>query len=393
MQLSPQQAQAIDRVAAWLQAGDDSPQVFYLAGYAGTGKTTLALHLSSLQDKRVVFAAYTGKAASVLRKKKCPGAQTIHSLIYRVQPVDREAIKTLMAKLTKLPAGSADANKIRLEVYALNRPRFVLNDETEAYDCGLLVIDECSMVDEEVGRDLLSFGIKVLVLGDPGQLPPVKGTGYFTSREPDFLLSEIHRQAQDNPIINMATLVRTGRKLGVGSYGSSRVVPRQALLDYRAYSQVIVGRNATRKSVNEAYRKMEELVVPIPTVKEKLICLRNNRTSGLLNGTQWCVTSCEDKGLHLALEVTPWDLDEGKEPTPLVLKAHHLDRDLSSVLFSERKKLEEFDFGYAITCHKSQGSQWVDVFIQDESWCFREEASRWLYTALTRAEESVVVRK
>ena len=393
MQLSPQQAQAIDRVAAWLQAGDDSPQVFYLAGYAGTGKTTLALHLSSLQDKPVVFAAYTGKAASVLRKKKCPGAQTIHSLIYRVQPVDREAIKTLMAKLTKLPAGSADANKIRLEVSALNRPRFVLNDETEAYDCGLLVIDECSMVDVDVGRDLLSFGIKILVLGDPGQLPPVKGAGYFTSREPDFLLTEVHRQAQDNPIINMATLVRTGRKLGVGSYGSSRVITRTCDVDYRNYSQIIVGRNSTRKSTNNTYRELEELAVPIPTVKEKLICLRNNRTNGLLNGTQWCVTSCEDKGLHLALEVTPWDLDEGKEPAPLILKAHHLGKDLDAMQFSERKKLEEFDFGYAITCHKSQGSQWTDVFIQDESWCFREEAARWLYTALTRAEESVVVRK
>ena len=69
------------------------------------------------------------------------------------------------------------------------------------------------MVDEELGRDLLSFGKPVLVLGDPAQLPPVKGGGFFTEAEPDIMLTEVHRQAADNPIIRMSMVVREGGRL------------------------------------------------------------------------------------------------------------------------------------------------------------------------------------
>src|SRR5687768_12152091 len=180
---TPHQDSALKAVADWLKAKPGrggTPPVFRLFGYAGTGKTTLARHIAEGVDGTVVFAAFTGKAALVLRNKGCEGAQTIHSLIYRSRGVDEES------------------------------PTFVLNRESTAAKAKLIIIDECSMVDEELGRDLLSFGTPVLVLGDPAQLPPVKGGGFFTEAEPDVMLTEVHRQAADNPIVRMSMIVREG---------------------------------------------------------------------------------------------------------------------------------------------------------------------------------------
>src|SRR5690606_10771529 len=91
-------------------------------------------------------------------------------------------------------------------------PTFSLNRQSPVAKAKLVVIDECSMVDEELGRDLMTFGTPILVLGDPGQLPPISGGGFFTDHEPDYLLTEIHRQARDNPIIRLALDVREGRE-------------------------------------------------------------------------------------------------------------------------------------------------------------------------------------
>src|SRR5262245_52552535 len=182
MQLSPQQDDALKAVSRWLKAG--RPQMFRLFGYAGTGKTTLARHFASHVDGQVQFAAFTGKAAQVLRSKGAVNARTIHSLIYR--PRGEEAVADEVTGKTSMS------------------PMFSLNRQSPVARARLIIVDECSMVDEELGRDLMSFGTPILVLGDPGQLPPISGGGYFTDYEPDFLLTEIHRQARDNPIIRLA---------------------------------------------------------------------------------------------------------------------------------------------------------------------------------------------
>src|ERR671920_2051191 len=187
---SPQQDAVLKAVAEWLRRGDRP--VFRLFGFAGTGKTTLARHIAEAVDGDVVFGAYTGKAALVLRSRGCTDASTIHSLIYRSREGDE------------------------------NGPQFVLNRSSAAAKADLIVIDECSMVDEELGRDLLSFGRPVLVLGDPAQLPPVKGGGFFTEAEPDVMLTDVHRQAEGNPIVHMSLLVREGGRLEKGTYGESR---------------------------------------------------------------------------------------------------------------------------------------------------------------------------
>ncbi len=142
------------------------------------------------------------------------------------------------------------------------------------------MIDECSMVDGDLGNDLLSFDTPVLVLGDPAQLPPVKGGGFFTEAEPDVMLTEVHRQAADNPIVRLAMTVREGGRLEFGTYGDSRVIPRRAIdpQTVLAADQVLVGMNRTRRLYNGRIRELIGHVDPMPAVGEKLVCLRNDRT-------------------------------------------------------------------------------------------------------------------
>ena len=119
------------------------------------------------------------------------------------------------------------------------------------------MIDECSMVDAELGRDLMSFGVPVLVLGDPAQLPPVQGGGFFTDAEPDAMLTEVHRQAQDDPIVRLSMQVRDGERLTLGEYGLTSVVRRADFDPQRALEtdQILVGRNATRRAYNARMRE------------------------------------------------------------------------------------------------------------------------------------------
>ncbi|MEM6463825.1 MAG: ATP-dependent RecD-like DNA helicase, partial [Pseudomonadota bacterium] len=149
MQFSNQQDQALKAVSAWLKQGK-SP-LFRLFGYAGTGKTTLARHFAEHVDGDVQFAAFTGKAAQVLRSKGAANAKTIHSLIYR--PRGEEAVEDEETGKTSIS------------------PMFSLNRQSPVAKASLVIVDECSMVDEELGSDLMGFGTPILVLGDPGQLP------------------------------------------------------------------------------------------------------------------------------------------------------------------------------------------------------------------------------
>src|SRR5215210_4402784 len=276
MTWSPQQDAALKAVADWLRRGDRP--VFRLFGYAGTGKTTLAKHIAEGVDGEVAFGAYTGKAALVLRTKGCPDASTIHSMIYRSRESDEGG------------------------------PQFVLNRQSPVARASLIIIDECSMVDEELGRDLLSFGQPVLVLGDPAQLPPVKGGGFFTAELPDSMLTEVHRQARDNPIIRLSMAVREGSPLDVGAYGESRVIRRRDIdadTVMRA-DQVLVGLNRTRRLYNGRIRELSGFRDPMPAAGEKLVCLRNDKTKGLLNGGAWTVRTVRaPRDEFVRLEVAP----------------------------------------------------------------------------------------
>jgi exodeoxyribonuclease-5 len=372
MSWSPQQDGALQSVRDWLrgQSGNrrqwnTDRQVFYLAGFAGTGKTTLAKELAGEASGEVLFGAFTGKAALVLQRKGCIGASTIHSMIYKPK---------------RKRGGMVE---------------FVLDGGSPVATAGLVVIDECSMVDEQLGTDLLSFGTPVLVLGDPAQLPPVRGEGYFTSRTPDVMLTEVHRQAQDSPIIRMSMDVREGRALDYGNYGSSKVI-RPAEVDRDEVlnaEQILVGMNRTRRQYNGRIRALRNFTGQRPHIGERLVCLKNRHGKGLLNGGLWTVIDQmrSDDPAYVEMVVEPSDAGAARMPVDVKVHEYYFVGRENELEFHQIKGTEQFDFGYALTVHKSQGSQWDDVYVFDESEAFRSDAAKHLYTAITRAAERVTI--
>ena len=375
MKFSPQQEAALAAVSDWLSQSPPKP-IFRLFGYAGTGKTTLARHFAEGLDGEVQFAAFTGKAAQVLRSKGAKNARTIHSLIYRPRGEeeleDEETGKTSVA------------------------PAFSLNRQSPVSRAELIIVDECSMVDEALGRDLLSFGTPVLVLGDPGQLPPISGGGYFTDAEPDFLLTEIHRQAKDNPIIRMAMDVREGRAVTHGDFGDGvRVISKREVETDRvqAADQVLVGTNRTRRRYNARLRELHGFDGPYPRAGDKMVCLRNDPSKGLLNGSLWTVTAAGGGKAKnfVSLVVAPEEGDSERGSAKIKLLRAAFDDPGAEIAWATKRRFDDFDFGYALTVHKAQGSQWDDVVLFDESWAFKDTRDRWLYTAITRAAKTLTV--
>jgi exodeoxyribonuclease V len=370
MKFSPQQESALDAVHAWMKK--KNKRVFRLFGYAGTGKTSLAKHFAAGIKGGVQYAAFTGKAAMVMRQNGCSGASTIHSLIYR--PDGEE--------------GEDDEGN----------PTFRLNHNGPIKDAKLIIIDECSMVDEELGSDLMSFGKPILVLGDPGQLPPLKGGGYFTSHKPDIMLEEIHRQAADNPIIRFATDAREGRPLNYGDYGDVKIISRN---DVNAdivtgADQVLVGKNITRRKYNDRIRHLAGFRGQMPSFGDRLVALQNDKDKGVLNGGLWSVIQVMDaprksKGfIHMIVKsIDILDAD----PIKVKVKEDFFTDPSFKPDYKSLKGSQQFDFGYCLTTHKAQGSQWPSVCLFDESYVFGDNRSRHLYTSITRASEKLTIVK
>src|ERR1700674_2005842 len=363
---TPHQDSALKAVADWLKAKpgkNGTPPVFRLFGYAGTGKTTLARHIADGVDGEVKFAAFTGKAALVMRNKGCDNASTIHSLIYRA----RES--------------------------GVEQPSFELWDDAPASKAKLIVIDECSMVDAELGRDLMSFECPLLVLGDPAQLPPIQGGGFFTAAEPDAMLTEVHRQARNDPIVHLSMEVRAGNRLAPGRYGLTEVVLRENFDPQRALEtdQILVGRNATRRAYNARMRERRGLADALPVDGDKLVCLRNNRRKGLFNGSLWLVEerkTSRARTLRLRLRA---DETVGARSVKSSVRPECFLGGIEAFDWRERKRYDEVDFGYVLTVHKAQGSQWDDVVLFDESFAFPDSRERWLYTGITRAAKRLTI--
>ncbi len=360
---TPHQDAALKAIAKWWKTERQRPSIFRLFGYAGTGKTTLAKHIAAGIDGKVLFAAFTGKAACVMRSKGCHGASTIHRLIYKPQEKNEE------------------------------NPTFELWSKAPASHAKLIIIDECSMVDAELARDLTSFEVPLLVLGDPAQLPPIQGGGFFTDAEPDAMLTEVHRQAQDNPIVRLSMDIRAGRRLAEGQYGDSQVVRRAELDPKRVLDadQVLVGRNVTRRAYNARLRERRGFADPLPMAGDKLVCLRNNRRKGLFNGGLWMVKEGPNARRQiLKMRLKP-DEDLGSRMIKVSVRTECFTGAIEQFEWPQRKPYDEFDFGYVLTVHKSQGSQWDDVVLFDESGAFQENRDRWLYTGVTRAAKRLTV--
>lgn len=363
MDFSPQQKKASELISNWLSKRNE--QVFYLAGYAGTGKTTIAKKLSQQADGKTVFAAYTGKAAVVMRKSGCIDANTIHSTIY----------KSVRDEMT-------------------GKYTFHFDHAGVCSDAGIIVIDECSMVGEDIGADLLRYDKPVLVLGDPAQLPPVKSGGFFTNREPDMMLTEIHRQAEGNPIIQLATMVRNGHRPAINTYGQSAVIDSTSITTdmVSEADQVLVGRNNTRELYNGRLREILNLPKPLPVAGDRLVCLKNDHNLGIFNGGIYTVHKVDNTqgGDTIELLIKSEDFPESDFVDVEVRKEFFVGG-WKDIPWQELMGLQQFTYGYALTVHKSQGSQWGNVVLFDQSGMFGSAWRRHLYTGITRASEKITV--
>jgi len=360
---TPHQDAALKAIADWWKAARGRPSIFRLFGYAGTGKTTLAQHIAAGIDGKVLFAAFTGKAACVMRSKGCRGASTIHRLIYKPQEQSEE------------------------------NPTFELWNKAPASHAKLIIIDECSMVDAELARDLMSFEVPLLVLGDPAQLPPIQGGGFFTDARPDAMLTEVHRQARDNPIVRLSMDIRAGKSLAPGHYGETQVVGRAQLDPKRVIhaDQVLVGRNNTRRAYNNRMRERRGFEGELPIAGDKLVCLRNNRKKGLFNGGLWSVKARGGRKTGImTLQLLPDD-DTARRGVKVSVRPECFTGTIEQIDWPRRKPYDEFDYGYVLTVHKAQGSQWDDVVLFDESFAFPDSRERWLYTGITRAAKRLTV--
>ncbi len=364
----------LDRIAFWLDRGDC--QIFRLNGYAGTGKTTLIQEAARQAGGSVVFAALTGRAASVMRAKGCDGAATIDSLLYK--PLLKDSCARAEGPCSMPPCAPRCQH---------HRQRLIgktLNEDSDLAAADLAVIDEVSMIGPEMGADIERLGRPLLVVGDPAQLPPIHGAGYFNGTA-DFLLTEIHRQAAASPVISMATHFRNGEQCRYAERDGSAIVPRIGEREMLGFDQIIVGRHKTRQDVNRRYRALLGIRDPLPVVGDKLVCLKNQAGLGIYNGTIWRaaeVGRAADGFIPLAVEDEDGRQVEVEAPVEGFLATDGKGGELPG---------HPFAFGYAITCHKAQGSQWGSVLIFDESRLWRTDRWRWLYTAVTRAVERVTV--
>lgn len=392
--LSIQQEDALRATEHWLTS--KSKPFFYLAGFAGTGKTSIAKRL--VEGRKAVFAAFTGKAAEVMERRGCKGATTIHRLIYMPKGGEDKAIIEARARVVGLSraatidkAAMAEALKALSALRATRHgPRFELwRDNPALIDCDLIVIDEVSMVPHAMMSDLMSFGKPILILGDPAQLPPVKGGGFIDGRDPDKLLTEVHRQAAESGVLQLATMIREGVRPALGRYGTSVVCSMADLQKeartLHAADQILCGYNKTKDSFNQIMRGRDAPFLPV--TGDKLVCLRNNHDRGFYNGSTMIALD-DARDFPIKGRPTPiLTVEKDGEPEMVFLDRAAL----SGAGAGNNFDLISLDYAWAMTCHKAQGSQWGKVLVLDESNVARENAKLWLYTAVTRAQDSVVL--
>ena len=319
-----------------------------LGGYAGTGKTTLIKYLRQFFPDYGV-CAYTGKAANVLRRKGVGGATTIHSRIYK--PFFQDG-----------------------KVY------FDLNPDP---GCDGFIVDEASMVSEEIYEDLCSYDMPMIFVGDHGQLEPI-GSDFNLMQSPDHRLEELHRNAGD--IARFSDALRRGySSRGFGCRdGSVEIVHKVTIDDYCAVDQVICAYNSTRVQINKEIRDSLGFA-GILNVGERVMCLRNNRTLGLFNGMQGTVVDLYDG--RRGRKLMDFEFD-GFVHQGIWYDPEQFGKETHKIVMG-KDTINPFDYAYCITAHKAQGDEWERVLVIEQR-CRNWDHKRWAYTAASRPKSKLI---
>ena len=365
-----------------------------ISGYAGTGKSTLvkfAIAALGVREDRVAYATFTGKAAEVLRKKGNTGACTLHKLLYDHFPK---------------PGGG-----------------FIRKPKT-SLDYDVVVVDEVSMAPKSMIDMLLSHRVYVIFLGDPFQLPQInKDESHDILENAHIFLDEVMRQAAESEIIQISMKIRNGEPIDFMKGKEVIIIPKSELVEGHLTwaDQILCGTNATRENIN---RQMREIYgfSGLPQDGEKMICLRNywddcaDNGDALVNGTTGILRNPFETFRmipnYIPIDNHRMDVIQGDFVTSdgSTFNSVEMDKKLlidgvkcitdGKILFRLGKLKNkigdivprEFAFGYAITAHKAQGSEWDKVLVIEEKFPFsKEEHARWLYTAVTRASEKLVL--
>lgn len=373
------------------------PSKLYLTDeFIVTHNTTVMKEaLSRLSGCEPLLTAPTGKAAKVLATKSEKEATTIHRALYKPSDPVRSKLKLQLTNAwSSLRNGdflgeNRTEEDVRKEIKVLedkllsmkkDSSRFSLSGKTSEFN--LLLVDECSMVNEFMARDLEKISKKLLLVGDPFQLPPVKAKWGWEGRNPDVMLTQVVRQSGDGAGITLAAeAIRKGLepKTGMGFEMYSKGI--LTFHDYMEFDVVLVGSNHMKRTLDQGIRKRKGLEFGVPTEGEKVMCLANKSEYGVFNGEVFTIK--EVKGVDRRHNIVVLDLiDELGE------EYYELECDLR--LFEDHQNTHkvpedilQFTFAYASTVHKYQGSEASNVCLIDD-WN-RGEHDRWLYTGITRA--------
>lgn len=377
-ELNEDQKELVSRIKKWYTSYTDK-QWFAYTGPAGVGKTTvIRTAIQELGIDRYVCCAYVGKAVSVLAQNGLP-ATTIHSLIYDVcwvQQTDEHG--DLIFREDGRP-------KMKIE--------FVLKSELRN-DPELIVVDEATMVNDELCEQILSFGIKTVFIGDNNQLPPVFGVSSIMMR-PDFWLRKIMRQAEGDPIIWLSQKILNHERIPFGHYGKCSVLPWITLdrTSYERYQMIMAPINRLRDRINSNVREgIMGFEGPLPVIGDRLICRNNNwsravddnifLTTGMC-GTVTDINRSASTASFLSIDFQP---DIASSPfVNLRLDSRYIQMDAMERKEYGLSQYEKFEYGYCITVHQAQGSQAEGVLFNDYPLFDADMTRRTRYTAITRA--------
>lgn len=375
-------------------------KITVIAGYAGTGKSTLVKFIISALEKYdvdpeedVVYTSFTGKATQVLQKKGNKNVKTLHKLLYDFYP--------------------------RSNGTFFKKP-------VDYIGYKIVIVDECSMVPKELFNQLLKYPVHIICLGDPGQLPPVdKSDDNELLTNPHIFLDEIMRQEEQSEIIQLTMKIRAGEELKTFKGKEVQILEYKDLTSGMLLwaDQVICSTNNTRVELNQ---KIRDLLSKNgnPQDGDKIICLRNywdifsNNLSPLVNGTIGYLKNTKELNIPIPKYITNDRLksidtincDFASDDNISIYSNLLIDKKMileneptlnfkESFKMSKNEELKDlvplsFTYAYAITCHKSQGSEWDNVLVIEESFPFdKDEHIKWLYTACTRAAKKLVIIK